>query len=122
VTVEGKVRPDTDALGDGLDDGRLLGDIGRAQVAVGAVALMAAREVEVELQRVVAELVDHPLRLVGVRRRLGLLARVAVAVDAHLVAVVPAEELIGRQVEQPAGEVVEGDLDSRDGGNGDAAE
>jgi hypothetical protein len=116
VTVEGKVRPDTDALGDGLDDGRLVGDIGRAQVAVGAVALMAAREVEVELQRVVAELVDHPLRLVGVRRRLGLLARVAVAVDAHLVAVLPAEELIGRQVEQPAGEVVEGDLDSRDGG------
>jgi hypothetical protein len=95
-------------------------DLAGAEVAVRAVLLVPRRNVEVELQRVVPQVLDDALGLVGAGFGVSLRFGVAVAVDADLVAVLATEELVGGHLQDLAREVVQRDFDTRDGCDGDA--
>jgi hypothetical protein len=89
-------------------------------VAIGSVLLVARGHVEVELQGVVAQFLDDALGLVRAGLWVGLLLGVTVAVDAHPVAVLAAQKLVSGHFDDFASEVVQCDVDTRDGRDGDA--
>jgi hypothetical protein len=75
------------------------------------------RDVEIELDGIVAEGRDHAFRFGGTGLRIGLVLGVEVTVDPDLVAILPTDELIGRDIKELPGDIVEGGLDAGDCGD-----
>jgi len=121
MTVECNVRSGADALSDGLDNADLVVDFNAAKMPVCTVFFVARRNVEIEFQGIVAELVDNAFGFVRTGDRIGLVGGVTVTVDANLIAVFPAEQLVGWHVKDLARQIVERNLDPGDCSDGDAA-
>ncbi len=106
VTVEGDVGDVPNPLRHCLDDLGFVPDLARTEVSVRAILLESAGNVEVELERVVAELLDDPFGLVRARFGVGFFFGVTVTVDAHSIAVLSTEQLVRGHPEELPREVV----------------